>query len=101
MNAAEYDLGRKARVRQLEGLQIQGASVMPKGWIDPIDPSNLPEAEQGLEEHHVPLSPETVKCEVEDHNCGRICYGAEKEVEKYVARELRGIQRKTAKNMFY
>ena len=71
MNAAEYDLGRKARVRQLEGLQIQGASVVGQK-DDPIDPLNLPEAEQGLEEHHVPLSPETVQCEVEDHNCAQL-----------------------------
>ena len=61
----------------------------------------IPDAEKGLEEDHVPLSSKTVQCEGKDENCGRISHGAEKEVDEYVAGELCGIQRKTAKeNVF-
>lgn len=61
----------------------------------------IPDAEKGLEEDHVPLSSKTVQCEGEDKNCGRISHGAEKEVDEYVAGELCGIQRKTAKEYVF
>ena len=58
---------------------------------------SLPDAEQGLEEHHVPPSSKAVQCKVENHNGGRISQGAEEEVEEYVPGELCGIEGKTAK----
>ena len=58
---------------------------------------SLPDAEQGLEEHHVPPSSKAVQCEVENHDGGRISQGAKEEVEEYVPGELRGIEGKTAK----
>lgn len=58
---------------------------------------SLPDAEQGLEEHHVPPSSKAVQCKVENHNGGRISQGAEEEVEEYVPGELCSIEGKTAK----